>query len=120
MTTLIANLTTGKGTWGHVNALLREESITKSILITNEFGRDNFTNEKESELVVIDSRAQPVDLEKDLIEKLKATIDKTETEVLLNMVSGSGSEHMALMGALLKLGLGIRLVVATAEGMKEL
>lgn len=120
MVTLIANLSTGKGTWGHVNALLREETITSSILVTNEFGRDNFTNDKESELIVIDSRAQPMDLEKDLIEKLKNKIDKKDTEVLLNMVSGSGAEHMALMGALLKLGLGIRLVVATAEGMKEL
>jgi len=36
------------------------------------------------------------------------------------MTSGSGKEHMALLSALLKLGLGIRLVSFTNNGIKEL
>ena len=42
------------------------------------------------------------------------------TEVALNMISGTGKEHMALLSAVLKSGLGVRIVANTVEGMKEL
>jgi hypothetical protein len=42
------------------------------------------------------------------------------TEVALNLVSGTGKEHMAILAALLKLGVGIRLVALTKEGFKEI
>jgi len=38
----------------------------------------------------------------------------------VNIVSGDGKEHMALISALLKLGLGIRFVALTKEGIKEI
>jgi len=41
-------------------------------------------------------------------------------EVALNIVSGNGKEHMAILSALLKLGVGIRLMAVTKEGIKEL
>ena len=41
-------------------------------------------------------------------------------EVALNLASGSGKEHMAIISALIKLGVGFRLVVLTKEGIKEI
>ena len=51
------------------------------------------------------------------MQKLKEKI--SGIEVGLNIVSGSGKEHMALISALLKLGIGIRLVALTSNGVKE-
>ena len=42
MPTLIACLSTGKGTWGHVNHLIDNNNYDKVILITNDFGKENF------------------------------------------------------------------------------
>ena len=40
-------------------------------------------------------------------------------ETAVNLISGDGKEHMALLSALLKLGVGIRLIALTKEGVKE-
>ena len=49
----------------------------------------------------------------------KATKIK-DSEVAVNFVSGTGKEHMALLSALLKLGIGIRLLALTKEGVTEI
>ncbi len=133
MTTLIAILGTGKGTWAQVSKLLRQADFEKVILITNDFGKENFTpdetrgskatgvSEQSSnkiQLVVVDFDADLVDLQKNLSEKLKSLL--IGTEVALNFVSGAGKEHMVLLSTLLKLGLGIRLVVAGKGSFVEL
>ena len=41
-------------------------------------------------------------------------------EVAVNIVSGNGKEHMAIISALLKLGVGIRLMAVTKDGVREL
>jgi len=119
MTTLIACLSTGKGTWGHVARLIADEDWEKVILITNEFGKENFKIEKKDvELIVVNSMKFLPELIEDIKKQLEGKIKGTE--VALNMVSGSGKEHMALLSALLKLGLGIRLIALTKEGIKEI
>ena len=117
MPTLIACLSTGKGTWGHVSRLIKENQWNKVILITNEFGKENFTKSDNTELILIDAEKGIEELSKEIKEKLKDKIK--ESEVALNIISGSGKEHSALLSALLKLGIGIRLVALTKEGMKE-
>jgi len=42
MTELVACLSTGKGTWGHVSRLIADGTWEKIILITNDFGKENF------------------------------------------------------------------------------
>ncbi len=118
MTTLVACLSTGKGTWGHVTRLMDEGNFDKVVLITNDFGSEKFSKKDEAELVVVDSN-KPV---KELIEDIKSALSSkiSDTEVALNLVSGSGKEHMAILSALLKLGLGIRLTALTKEGVSEL
>jgi len=119
MTTLVACLSTGKGTWGHVARLIADEDWEKVILITNEFGKENFKLEKKNvELIVINSMKHLPELVEEVKKALEGKIKGTE--VALNLVSGSGKEHMAVISALLKLGLGIRLIALTKEGVKEI
>jgi len=118
MTILISFLSTGKGTWGHVSRLIEEESWEKVILLTNEFGEENFKPDKENvQLIKIDTYKGIREMRDEIIEVLK---DKVSGEVGVNFVSGSGKEHMALIGALIKLGLGFRLVALTQDGVKEI
>ena len=49
MSELIACLSTGKGTWGHVGRIVQEEQWTKILLITNEYGKENFTKNDKTE-----------------------------------------------------------------------
>jgi hypothetical protein len=115
MATLIACLSTGKGTWGHVSALISQENWDKIFLITNDFGKEKYTNDKPFEAIVIDNNKKPEDLTNDIKAALEGKIP--DTEVALNLVSGSGNEHMAVLSAILKLGLGVRLVLAGPEKM---
>ncbi|MBU2640094.1 MAG: hypothetical protein KKG75_05330 [Nanoarchaeota archaeon] len=118
MPTLIACLSTGKGTWGHVSRLIEDGKFKNVFLITNEFGKENFTKKENTELVIVDPNQGLKELQKDIETKLKGKIK--DPEVFLNMVSGTGKEHMALLSALLKLGLGINLTALTKEGIKEI
>ena len=118
MTSLIACISAGKGTWAHVARLIEEHEWDSIFLITNDFGKKNFKPTKKAEFIVIDSTTFLPELTEELRSKLAGKI--TDTEVALNFVSGNGKEHMALLSAVLKLGLGIRLTALTTEGVKEL
>ena len=121
MTTLIACLSTGKGTWGHVSHLLegvQGEKWSKIILLTNDYGKENFKAQEGVELIEIHELAGLEQLRDEIKEKLKDKVSLEE--VAVNFVSGAGREHMALMAALIQLGVGFRLVAVTKEGVKEL
>lgn len=117
MTYLIANLSTGKGTWAHLYKVIESGNFEKVLLLTNEFGKEKFNADDKTELIVKDTRKDAAGLSKDFYEALKGKID--DTEVAVNLVSGSGNEHMALISALLKLGIGIRLVDVDEDGKIE-
>ena len=114
MTDLIACLSTGKGTWGHVSRLMQAEEWGKIILVTNAFGAEKFSSETPFEFLVID----PQQSVQELVSALKGQLAGkfTDLEIAVNFVSGSGKEHMALLSALQQLGAGIRLVSLDTEG----
>lgn len=118
MTILVACLSTGKGTWGHVSRLIEEESWDKVILITNDYGKENFNKKDNVELISININKGI----RELIQEIETIIKEKikDTEVAVNFISGTGKEHMVLISALLKSGLGIRLVALTNDGIKEL
>lgn len=118
MPELIACLSTGKGTWGHVNRLIQEDKWDKVILVTNEYGKENFSKSEKTEFIVINPNLGIKELREDIFSKLKEKVK--DAEVGVNFISGSGKEHMALMSALLKLGIGIRLVALTKDGIEEI
>ncbi len=117
MTSLIACLGSGKGTWNEVKQLIESESWEKIFLITNEFGKEKFTAPN-AEFIIVDDFQTADILAQLLISKLKGKIN--DTEVALNISSGSGNVHMALLSALLKLGFGIRLVGFSGGKAQEL
>lgn len=119
MTDLVACLGTGKGTWTYMKKLIEDESWEKVFLVTNEFGKENFSSpKKETNFIIInENMALP-----ELVTLIRSQLEKnlSGTEVALNFVSGSGKVHMAMISALLKLGLGIRLIALTYDGIKEI
>ncbi|MCK4522248.1 MAG: hypothetical protein KAU20_06745 [Nanoarchaeota archaeon] len=118
MTSLIACLGTGKGTLQHVSRLIKEQEWDKIFLIADKSGKENFANEKNAEFILIDSSRFLPELTEDIKKQLENKI--ADTEVALNFISGTGKEHMAILSAVLKLGLGIRLVALTTNGVKEI
>jgi len=118
MTSLVAALSTGKGTWGHVSALIKGEKWDKIFLITNKFGTETYKPENNEILIEVDTNLPTPELAEQIKKQLDGKIH--DIEVAVNFISGEGKEHMALLSALLKLGLGTRFVVATKDGIKEL
>ncbi len=108
MPTLITCLSTGKGTWAEVNRIIQSQVWEKVFLITNQFGNDNFTIHGPIELVVVDTQLDSTPMCEQIVQQIKGKI--TDFEVALNLVSGSGKEHMAIMEAVIELGLNFRLV----------
>jgi len=118
MACLVASLSTGKGTWAHVNQVITNEKWDKIFLITNSFGKDNFKNTMNAELIILDDN-QSLEQQKEIIkDNLKGKL--TGTEVGLNLYSGSGKEHMAIISAILSLGYGFRLMTAENNTIKEI
>jgi|SRR3989344_4762725 len=118
MTELIACLSSGKGTWTHVKSLMQKEDWEKIILVTNQFGRENFKTEKDAVFILVDFQKEINFLMNDIKNSLKGKI--SGLEVALNIVSGEGKEHMALLAALMQLGIGFRLVYAAEKGIEEI
>jgi len=118
MPTLVACLSIGKGTWGHVSKLIEDEPWTQVILITNEFGKENFNKKEGVEFITVDANKGLRELREEIQSSLKDKIK--DSEVAVNFISGTGKEHMALLSALLKIGVGIRLIALTKEGVTEI
>lgn len=116
MASLIATLGQGKGTWNELKKIIGQESWEKVYLVTNDFGRQKF--QVDAEFIVVDDRLPPKELAPEIMRQLKGKI--RGVDVALNVVSGSGNVHMALLAALLKLGLGIRLVCLVNEKVEEI
>ena len=118
MTDLVACLSSGEKSWSHVSRLVKEQEWNKILIITNDFGRQNFKPGKNVDFIVVDFQKPVSELINDIQKELKGKI--TDFEVALNLVSGSGKEHMAILSAVLKLGVGIRLMAVTKDGVREL
>ncbi len=118
MTELVVCLSSGKGTWTYVKKLIQSEEWEKIFLITNEFGKENFKIEKDAIFILVDFRKDINSLINDIKNSLKGNI--SGLEIALNLISGEGNEHMAILAALIQLGVGFRLVIATDGGIKEI
>lgn len=115
MVQLIAYLSTGKGTWGHVKRLIDTGDWEKVVLLTNDFGKEKFTPDAKTELIVLENM-KPL---KELITDIEAGIKgKITGDVAINLVSGSGKEHMALLTALKNLKIEYSLTAITKEGIE--
>ena len=118
MTDLVACLSSGEKSWAHIQRLIKEQDWKNIFLVTNDFGKKNFKADKKVSFIVVDSSKPVSELINDIRKGLQGKI--TDLEVALNLVSGNGKEHMAIISALLKLGVGIRLMAVTKDGVREL
>ena len=73
MTDLVAFLSTGKGTWGHVARVIDGEKWDKVILITNEYGKENFTAKENTELLAVDTNVGLTELRDEIFNSLVDT-----------------------------------------------
>ena len=87
----------------------------KVFLITND-SANKIDSKKEVEIIVIDTTKTMTEMADEIKKKLSGKVN--DLEVALNIVSGEGREHMAVVSALLSLGLGFRLVALTKEGVR--
>jgi hypothetical protein len=118
MPTLVACLSVGKGTWAPVQKLMATKQFDKVILIANQWAKDNYNNTENADIIVIDAEKPLFDNILFLESQFKERIN--ELEVGLNMISGTGNEHMAVLAALLRIGVGVRLVTGGESGLVEL
>ena len=116
MTDLVACLSTGS--WGHVNRVIDEGEFEKIFLITNDLAKEKFQKKDNVELIVVNENKPVGELIEDIVNGLKGKI--SGMEVGLNLVSGTGKEHMAIISALMKIGVGFRLIALTKDGIKEI
>ena len=115
MVSLIALLSSGKGTWGHVNSLMSCAKWDKIYLVCNDFAFENFESKGAVKLKF--DEKNPIESMNKLAKFFKKEIK--DFEVAINLSSGNGLEHMAVLSSVLKSGLGIRLVYCENKELKE-
>ena len=118
MTDLITCLSVGKGTWNEVRNVIEKENWRKVFIITNEFGKQKYQPIKDTEFIVVDARKSLKELMDAVMEGIGGKVEGTE--VGLNVTSGSGKEHMAMLGAILKSGLSFRLVAVESDKLMHI
>lgn len=118
MTTLVACVGTGKGTWMHVAKLIKDQDWEQIFLVTNKFGKENFKIEKPNTTIILVDENQHLP---EMTETIRKELDgKIFGDAAVNLISGEGKEHMATLAAMLKTGAGIRLIAVTVDGIKEI
>ena len=110
--TLMAVLGVGKGTWGHVARLISEEEWERILLISNEWGKENFAPVKEAEWIIVNNRSGFEVIKDEIKNNLPGN------EIVLSLISGSGKEHMAVLAALKDKKSDFQIVILTGEGTK--
>jgi hypothetical protein len=115
MPTLIACLSTGKGTWAEVSKLIQAQPWQRIFLVTNQFGKEHFNPPENTKLIVIDDTQEMSELVRHIKASLHGKI--TDFEVGVNLTSGSGKEHMVILQAIMELGLNFRLVSIDRHGL---
>lgn len=117
MPTLIALLSSGKGSWAEVNRIIQARPWTKIFLVTDEFGLQKFAKPPNATFVILNPFLEIGQMVDQLKKQLQNQI--YDLEVALNLASGSGKEHMALLEAVLELGLNFRIVTINQKGGLE-
>jgi len=117
MADLVACLGNDNASVNHVLKVIQSMEWENIFIISNNANKDNLKVKDKVTNVIIDETKYLEEIVDEIVKKLKGKIKKND--VALNLISGSGKEHMAVISALLKLGLGIRLIALTPKGVKE-
>ena len=115
---LVAFVGNDKENLGQVVALMNRLECEKVLLVKSSASEHEISNHKSTTLT-IDTSKDILSLKKEMQDKLKPLLSG-DFEVALSLASGTGKEHMALIGALLSIPVGIRIVVYTKNGVEFL
>jgi len=118
MTDLVAVVSAGVGTAKHVERVACEMNWGKVLIIMPTSSEAPFPLRANMEIVKADFSQPMGSVVENLVTRLKPKI--SGTEVGLNMISGDGKEHMAVLSAVLKCGVGFRLIALTKDGVTEI
>lgn len=119
MTNLVACIGEGTGTWTNVLKLASNSQFQNSFLIVNEWTRKSLQISRPNiHLITIDSSASVSTIRDQIASQLKGKI--MDFEVALNIDSGTGKEHAAVITALMRVGLSFRLVTLENEKVEEI
>jgi len=112
---LIALLSKDEETWKQVSGLMNHGEWEKVIILGDDSAR-KFSHKNKFEFISVDLNKKIQDLKEEFSKKLKGKISGMETA--LSIASGDGKEHMALIGALLSIPVGIRIAAYTKNGVE--
>ena len=112
---LIAFLGDDKETWGQVTGLINNKDWEKIILVKSK-SATSYLSPKKTDSIILDSSKSLTEMIGNLLQELKNKFSGFEAH--LSIASGNGKEHMALISALMKAPVGIRLVVFTKKGVE--
>ena len=114
MADLIACFTTDEH-HRHLHRLINESEWDRIFVVTTPELRRKHKFQKEVLYIVIDPKKHI----NEYIEDIKSNLKGFFLEVGVNLVNGTGKDHMALLSAVMKAGLGFRLVAVTKNGVEE-
>lgn len=118
MAKLIALLSSGKGSWAIINALLKSSNWDHVYLVCNDYSYEKFEVKDPQKVTKLKfDEKKLVDSMNKLSEFFKKNIEGIDVAVNIN--SGSGMEHMSLVSAILRAGFGIRFVYVDNDELKE-
>lgn len=110
MKMFIGVLSTGKGTWGQVSHIIDNTDYTDVYLISNDWAKDIFKCTKEIKWIIIDHRKGFPEI----VSEIESQMPKEINNLEINIHSGSGKEHTALLSILLKNKIKFKLVTNSA------
>ena len=117
MSTLIACVSSGKGTWAEVNNIMKSEKWDKIYLVCSQFAYENFEVDLNKATKLKFDEKNP-NKSFDILSKFFKKQIK-DVEVALNLCSGTGIEHMGILSAVLKAGVGVRFIYYSMNEIKE-
>jgi hypothetical protein len=115
MNVFLGVLSTGKGTWGQVAHIIDNKDYDKVYLVSNEWAQDKFNCTKTINWIIIDPRKGFSEIMDDLEKQWPTDIQ----EIDLNIHSGSGKEHSAILALLNQKKVKYSIITINAEGIQK-
>jgi hypothetical protein len=118
MTDLVACLGAGKGTWGVVEKLSSKEEFENVFLILNDWTKKTLQMQRKNlHLITVNSDDKVEVIRDSIVAQMTGKVNAFE--VAVNIESGTGKEHTAIITALMRLGLGFRFVMIGNDKVEE-
>ena len=118
MTDLVAVISPNPNEFKHVEKVIQGQPWGKVYLVASQEHSLTCTIPPRAEVIWTDFTKPISEVIAFLCQSLKPKL--SGTEIGLNLISGNGKEHMALLSAVLQCGVGFRLVALTKEGVVEI